>query len=341
MSRYAVTEHPAVNDLLNIFDRHPEAFLHQHPLLPTARRRQAFMFCSSDGMPDSYALSEVRPFKALHVAFGPVGCTPENAAPILEALVCYLRQRTRIWRLSIQLPFAVEHATEDLVGEWQRRLAFRHSDRVLNWATLVLPVTDDAGAMMSGYSPHHRRNIRKAQRAGLVVRTLVHDAELEQLTALHLALYRHRRLRAQPELVGRQLTFFRDYFQQTGKGFLLGIFQSDRLLGGLAVAFRSRSAFYHFGVTDPSARHLPVAHLLFHEALLAAARAEMTEFDFGGYDPLAAPNSQTDHINRFKEGFGGRLVTHVPQLIFDLSPTGSRLTDLALLVRHRFRVLNR
>ncbi|MCS6992153.1 MAG: GNAT family N-acetyltransferase [Chitinophagales bacterium] len=336
MSRFQVLPDPPLNLLLDCYDQHPDAYLHQWPLLPADSARRAYAFLDTDNQLMGYVLADAKPLRALHVAFGPVGIPPNQYEEFFHAWLPVL-QRQRWWRLSVQLPLVLEGA-----GLPQPTFCFsgvpcRTSDRVLNWATWVVSLHNDENRMLHAYSAHHRRNIRKAWQLGLYTQTLTNQQQILQLVKLYKKLYKWRRLQTKEQLVCRQLLAIHDYFFATAKGFILGIFHQEQLLGGVVVALRAQSAFYHFGVTDPEMRPWPLAHLLFHHAFLKAASMGLQTFDFGGYDQQARPGSQTFAINRFKEGFGGSLVTYVPQLIFDLSHFGSYLTDAALLLRHWLR----
>ncbi|MCS6917669.1 MAG: GNAT family N-acetyltransferase [Chitinophagales bacterium] len=338
MKGLRVVEDPPVEELFTHYRQHQEAFLHQHPLLPAARPRSTFGFYTDDGCLHAFALAERKPLRTLHAAFAPVGALPETLGDLLEAWVDYLHRQSSFWRLAVQLPFPTEAIGDEVLTALQHRVSFRHSDLVLNWSTWVTPLTTDEQALWHACSAHHRRNIRKARRLGLEPKLLSDDSDLEQFSFLYEKMYRHRKLAVKKELVRQQLFALRDHFHSYGGGAILGIMHQRQLAGAVVIAYRKRSAFYFLGASDPDLRAFPVMHGLFHYAMMQAAEAGFSEFDFGGYDLHARPGSQTANINRFKEGFGGEVVRYVPQLIFDIRPAGSRLTDAALRVRKWFRL---
>ncbi len=316
---------------------HLVVYPHQNPFLKLpARHEQLLGFRSANGTWMGYCFLQLKKANACHIQFGPVAASLTDSFTILSCLIPFLK-RQRKTRLSVQLPFLDDAQSAQELAAFRNSVAFRHSHYVLNWSSLIKDITMEDAALFSSFSAHHRRNIRKAQKAGVSYRLLQVEEEVTCLLDIFAKMYRQRRqLMPTTSFMPHPLRLLsRD--QPHAHGFVVGSFWKNRLVGGIALVRCGHTAFYLMGASDPAVRHVPVLHGAFYFAMQQARLLGMRQFDLGGFDPTAHPDSQVGCINRFKQGFCAQSITFLPQLIFDLNKPISWLIEAALALRSYLR----
>ena len=159
------------------------------------------------------------------------------------------------------------------VGTDAREVAVRH----------VLPLTDDPDA---AYRRFHRsqvqRNIRRAERDGVVVRTAEARTDLTEIFyRLHLQTRRRQGVPVQPrrlfELIWRHLI-------APGHGTVLVAEHGGRPIAAAVFLRHNGTVIYKYGASDSSAWSLRPNHALLWHAVRAACAAGDRVFDWGRTD---------------------------------------------------------
>jgi len=207
----------------------------------------------------------------------------------------------------IQLPFA--------------KLKSEQSDEDFNWASLLLPLDRPMEEIFSGFSENHKRSIRKAQKINLSTAEITTEEEINLFAEQYTKMYKIRELPV--DLDEAKLSFQRlfTFFKEQKTGIFLAV-KSDKggMIGGLCISYQGNAAFYHKGYSHPDFRQLPINHLAFYDAINLAKAKGLKYFDFGGYGLNLSPEDQVNGINRFKDGFGGHLVTYPQTLTIYTTP---------------------
>ena len=140
------------------------------------------------------------------------------------------------------------------------------------------------------------RNIRRAEREGVVVREATTE---EELAGVYYALHvRTRRRLGAPVQRRRFFSLLWRHVLEPGGGYALLAYHEDRPVAGAVFLTAGGTAVYKFGASDE--RHWGVRpnHLLFRDAI-ARSRAEgRTAFDFGRTD------FADTGLREFKRGWG-------------------------------------
>ncbi len=154
-----------------------------------------------------------------------------------------------------------------------------------------------AGALTQ--SSQHRRAVRKARRAGLVV-TLVRDqTAVERFYALHVALRRDK-FSSLPQPL-EFFTCIREEFMDKQRGFVLEAKLEGESIAALLVLRAGDTLYYKFGASQPSALPLRPNNLLFDHLIDYARANHIHTIDLG----LSGSSEAYAGLVSFKEGLGG------------------------------------
>lgn len=179
------------------------------------------------------------------------------------------------------------------------------ADRLLNVATLVVPLGQDDDALLAACSADTRRKIRKAQAEGLHFDGAAHadPRRVSQFLACFAAMARDRSLSPISESVVAAMI---------GGGHARLFAVGDGGTEGDPAAQRSfllsyetgGTGFFLYGASDRTKQNDGAGHLLQWGAMRAFRDAGHRWYDMGG---VPAQDS-SDGIFRFKKGFGGILI---------------------------------
>jgi CelD/BcsL family acetyltransferase involved in cellulose biosynthesis len=238
---------------------------------------------------------------------------PIAGAPFLEVRGLTGRRR---W---ISLPFTDDcqplatdqAAADDLVTAFSRAhatlgapmLELRASVDALGWrcnvgaVTHLLDIEPDPAAVQRRFSRSQViRNIRRAEREGVEVRTASSDADLNAFYGLHARTRQRQGVPVQPRkffdliwsrLVGRGLA-----------SILLASAGGPPLAGALFLHWNG-TTIYKFGASDSEGLPLRPNHALFWTAIQESCARSDREFDFGRTD------LGNEGLRRFKSAWGG------------------------------------
>lgn len=165
----------------------------------------------------------------------------------------------------------------------------------------TLDLTSDADAVSAGFSKSARRNIRLAERRGIVVRRAREERDLTEIFfGLHLSTRRRLGVPTQPK---RFFDLLWRVLAEDGLGFVLVAEQDGRPVAAAVFLHTAGTVVYKYSASDPAALSSKPNDLLIATAIEDACRSGRTRFDFGRSD-LAG-----EGLRAFKSGFGAHETT--------------------------------
>lgn len=210
-------------------------------------------------------------------------CAPLTVAPgSLTGLVTGLvaaQRACRVARIEVRSPLDTNLKVGHTVPAVLHRLA-------------LAPSTDQ---VFTGFSSMHQRNVRKAERSGLVIAFDQSLLAMREFYRLHQATRRRQGVPVQPwrlfELLWKRLI-------STDLGFV-ELAYSGKTCVAAAVFFNwNRTLVYKYGASDPEHLHLRPNNLLFWAAIRWASEHGCHTLDWGRTD------FENDGLRDFKRGWG-------------------------------------
>lgn len=161
----------------------------------------------------------------------------------------------------------------------------------------VLALDRDEQRVFAGF---HRsqvvRNIRRAEREGVEVRTATTEAEVaETFYALHV---RTRRRLGAPVQRRRFFSLLWRRVLEPGGGYVLLAYHEDRPVAGAVFLAAGGTVVYKFGASDERRWGVRPNHLLFRDAIRRSCAEGRTAFEFGRTD------FDDTGLRDFKRGWG-------------------------------------
>lgn len=194
-----------------------------------------------------------------------------------------------------------------------------------NKGTLLLKLDDKTDEeLLKYFSENHRRAIKKGKKYNLVCRKLMTMAEIMQFSDGFSQMYLRRKIKRSYEKNLKSFTSIFAWLKNNKYlGFFIGVFEQEKMIGGMLMLIRNNRAEYYSGFTLPDERRIPIGHLAFYEIMKLLKESGISYFDFGGFSALADENDQVYQINRFKKGFNGEYFFYPPKMYFSLRPMGN------------------
>jgi hypothetical protein len=179
--------------------------------------------------------------------------------------------------------------------ETQRGLEL-HLDTLPLGETVWCRVDEEAGDLTAGMDSSHRRNLRKAQREGLVAEVETGDRAYDEFRKLYNATMARRDA---TEMYFFDEAYFRSFRELLGdRQALIGVRSEGTMIAGGLLMRSDRFAHYHLGGSSGAHLHLRPNNLFFFEAMQWARRRGASALHLGGgYRP-------DDELLRFKRGLG-------------------------------------
>lgn len=201
-------------------------------------------------------------------------------------------------------PGAGEGALLEPVLELGRRRGWRHleirsagdaGEPVARYVQHELPLTADEDEQRSLLAKHHRRHLRRAERAGVRIEWR-HDAEAMAIYyRLHLGTRKRQGVPPQPRRFFRAL---HRHLVAGGQGVVGLALLEGAYVAGAVFLHHGEEAVYKYGASDDRGRDASANHALMWSAIRRSASIGATRLSFGRTDPHA------DGLAAFKEGWG-------------------------------------
>ena len=209
-------------------------------------------------------------------------------------------------------------------------LRYEHSQREINWSSLHLALDIPADQLLASFSENHRRSIRKAVKLGLHTELLKEPADLRLFAEQYVQMYRRRGLPLSARQTLQSFQGLFELFSKENNGFFMLVrSESGNIMGGICICYQGDTAFYYKGYTHTDQRHIPVTHLAIFNAMQLAAKKGSRYFDLGGYAQNTIEGDQLSAINRFKDGFRGKVVSHPDTMLIYTLPLAKWLYSIS------------
>ncbi len=267
------------------------------------------------------------------IIFGPLTNSIDvNIATISEAVRYY--KAKRYFSLQVLLSMSVGTEATYLQYTLYKKHPFKWYIDKLNKGTLLLKLNDKSeDELFKGFSENHRRAIRKAEKNNLRCRKLITSADIEKFATGYYEMYLRRGIKIPVEKNLKGFISIYDWLMKENKGFFMGVYYEEIMIGGILILFRGERAEYYRGFTLPDEKKLPIGHIAFYEAMKLVKQEAIPYFDFGGYNILVDEKDQVYQINKFKKGFHGEYFFYPPTMYFDLKPMGTTISSYLKKIR--------
>lgn len=285
----------------------------------------------SDGSLVATAQMLIRRMPLLTFAYVPRGPTlapTENEAPhsLYGALIDAARKENAML-LKIE-PNVIEANQSD--GFLPAGFIQTH-DTIQPRTTIHLDINRDVATLLGEMKPKWRYNIRLAAKKGVTVRQAREDElpgiyRLLRLTgdrdkfAVHSYAYYERAM----QLLGERACWFVAEYE-------------NEILAAIFVTAIGHEAIYLYGASGNDHRDKMPNHALHWAAIRWAKERECARYDWWGIPDNSEPggDSLPEGLYRFKQGFGGKIVTFVGSYDYILRPTIYRLYNRLIRSRRR------
>lgn len=186
-------------------------------------------------------------------------------------------------------------------SECQRIPFLGGEERRRNRCEYVIDLHDDL--LRKRMSSNHLRNVKRGQKAGVVVRRSIEESACRLHVDLMASSMTRRRDRGEsvPEPMAGQLAEVTALVQH-GTGELFQAAIDGRIVSSILVLSSQEAGYYHSAGTSPAGMECGASHVLVYEIALALRASSKRHFNLGG---VSEPGSG---LEQFKRGFGTRRV---------------------------------
>ena len=232
-----------------------------------------------------------------------------------------------------------------------REIAKKKTDQLINLGfikakniqpknSLILDITRPEEELFQSFHHKHRYNIRLAQRKGIKIRAARDNKDFEEFYQLIKKTDRRKETKSFPKKYYKELFLLSQKRAVTSSEpslrirFLLA-FRGSQPIAGMVIIIWNRRATYLIGASDYQYRQYMAPHLLQWEAIKLAKDLGAQEYDFWGIirkDSFLSEKEFERHpwagITRFKQGFGGKIVSYPGAYDYVFSSTWYKLYKL-------------
>ena len=191
-------------------------------------------------------------------------------------------------------------------GEWplSQKSSLSRNWKTAIWATLKVDLSRDLDAIYASFKPSARKEIRKAEQKGVVVKRVANIEELEEYYKFACKCAKRYR----KHLIGfKDFSTMWDHFRGWGYFETFVAYHSGKMAGGLSVwgdkhclieigSFQSEECFR---------KKLSSSDLIKWEVIKWGKSVNATSFDLSGINPFPK-SSKEKGIKQFKEKWSGR-----------------------------------
>jgi lipid II:glycine glycyltransferase (peptidoglycan interpeptide bridge formation enzyme) len=181
--------------------------------------------------------------------------------------------------------------------------------------SLIIDLSQDLENITQSYSTNLKRNLKKAEKLGLIIKELDSENEFNDLNVIYNKLYNHRKIK----LSNKNFTLdIIELIQRNKLGFTIGCFEKETLIGGAVLLENNNRIEYFIGATNPEYRHLPILHAVFQHAIIKSKQNGYSYFDLGGI-VFTKDDKQLNNITSFKYQFSKQIIRYNHDFEFILS----------------------
>ena len=233
---------------------------------------------------------------------GPVFCWPNNNIFDLNELIGDLLTQLRcIYPISV-IRFHSQTANNSNLSYNFNKACLRPYFKLNSGYSVMIKLDQSLDQLKSKMTAKHRYYVKKSTDAGLCWLVGNNDKQLEDLAGIHQEMVHEKQL-ASIAISYKELINMRDVF---GSQVLILTGYLDKLaVTSCLVLLFGGKAIYMIASTGKQGRKISAAYAMLERLILELTERGVTEFDFGGIDPV---NPNAIGVNHFKCGFGGQIV---------------------------------
>jgi peptidoglycan pentaglycine glycine transferase (the first glycine) len=261
------------------------------------------------------------PFSLLYCPRGPVldWDSPDALAPLVAELRALARRRRAIL---VKIDPAVREG-HVAAAQAIRACGFQPVrgggfGGVQPRCVMKLDLTPGPDAILEGFKPKWRYNIRLAERKGVVVRE-AGKSEIDTFYDLLLETAKRDRF------LVRDRPYFHSMWDELARDGMIRLFLAEyegKALSGALLYILGKQAWYTYGASSNEQRNLMPNHLMQWAMIRASLDAGCTVYDFRGVS--CNQDEQADDplqgLNRFKAGFNAEFISYLGE--YDLPVSG-------------------
>ena len=261
-----------------------------------------------------------------YVNYGPVAKTNEEIINSIKKINEYYKKR-KFFKVVVKLGIIDDFKINEITKPLKKQ--FSESNYPFNWSTLILNLKEkNIEEIFKTFSKNHKRSIKKAIKNNLKVKIITNLKDVKSLSLIYDKMYSKRKLVKSFNDTHKVFSDIYSFFKKNKNGYLLGVYNENKIIGGLILPIQNNTIYYQYGVASIEYRHFPILHIGFYEAIKLAIEKNIEYFDFGGYIPDIQESNQIYNINRFKDGFRGDILYYPKNMHFILSPVKYKIYNI-------------
>jgi len=172
--------------------------------------------------------------------------------------------------------------------------------------TLIIDLNQDIEKITNNYSTNLKRNLKKVDKLGLIIKELNSESEYTDLNLIYNQLFNYRKIK----ITNQNFTLDTIHFVKQKKlGFTIGCFENEKLIGGAVLVENNNRIEYFIGASNPEYRNLPILHAVFQYSILKSKLNGYSYFDLGGI-VFTKEDEQLNNITSFKYQFSKEIIRY-------------------------------
>lgn len=252
----------------------------------------------------------------------PPDADPSLTAEIVDGMLARIRARRRGVYVRFDAPAPPTSAVETALA----RRCLRPAMRLNAPSTVVVDLTRDRDAMLAAMSKHHRYEVRRALAQGVDWTVGRGPVEVATLVTLHRDMTRRKGIGTAPQARSSAIRSLCAAFGDDAL-IVVGSIAGTPVTACFTLTFGAR-AFFHTAATAGRGLRSSASYAAVHRLALELAARGIRELDLGGLDQHAMPG-----VARFKEGFGGRVVSRTGEWDWCSHASIRALAQIAMRLR--------
>ncbi len=198
--------------------------------------------------------------------------------------------------------------------------------------TLVLDLSKNPDELLAAMHHKTRYNIRLAAKKGVRVYAINQPthSDIKIFNQLMQTTGQRNKIKIHPANYYHQLI---EYFSRAGQDVKIRLYQAkyeDRTLASALMVYFAQTATYLHGASGNQYRQLMPNHLLQWQMIQDAQQAGYQLYDFWG---ISQTNPQWSGISRFKQGFGGQVISFLGAWDYALNPFHYQLFSFLKVIK--------
>ncbi len=330
--------------VLELYKAQKEVSVLQHPewdnVVKINGETRYFTYFKGDELL-AYAIIRFPNRRKARLRFGPVAVSPQAALEAMRRIVNAVRETSNAWYFYVQLPWQTGESASFVETNLNDEFEIKTFNDRRNWASSIIDTSVSNEELAQGFSKNHKRSLKKAAKLRLSSRICKTEEEIRAFSDIYIRMYaaRGKKINAGSNLA--EYLRLLDFFERTDNGFFYGVFQEDKMIGGMIIIRQGDYGFYHHSASDPECRNIPIQHTGVLSVLDVLRERGIRYFDFGGYNHMVGKNDQVYNINRFKDGFTKDYIYYPRLMYFEFVPNAvewmTRYQNLKNLVKKIIR----